>query len=421
MARFAFVSYPAWGHIDFGGRSFLRTARMLVDRGHDVTWVLPIGPDVVVQATRFGVPQLQIRRIVVGIDVQAAIKAAGIAVERIDACFDLMDASQGRDRAIASARTFAAFLTEHRIDACLVDRLAVVAGLGCEAARVPWCVVGGDGARWTTSSELGSIPGTHDAFPFDEVCDALGANDLPEACRRSFWAMSPYLNLTFLFRGFSATVPAVPTHFVGGRVRSDEARETVLVTLGTTFGREALDAFLRGVVELSSLAPDRAVEILTSTPAITRQLVEDVASAPRVVVRDWAPYDEAFGRASVAIGHGGNGFVWHAVAAAVPMIAVPTRAGDQRYGADRIVELGLGVRIEPDAVTGAALEAAIREVAAGTRVHARVRDASAALASGGGVDAAVRLVEQLAATARAVVSCVDAPCCCAVSSAVART
>lgn len=387
MSRFVFVSYPAWGHIDFGGGSYLGLARALADRGHEVTWVLPIGPDVVMHVMRFGVPQLQVRKITVGVDVQAAIERAGIAVERIDACLELMDPSQNRDRAIASSRLFAKLVAERGADACVVDRLAVVAGIGCHVARVPWCSMGGDGTAWTSSDGNGSVPGRHDAFPFDEVCDAVGA-DLPGTCRRSFWAMSPHLNLSFLFPDWAPGPPVVPTHFVGGASATGEARTTTLVTLGTTFARDVLPAFLAAVIDLCARDPGRTVEVLTGAPAITAQLAAH--GLPNLVARDWAPYHEAFARASLAIGHGGNGFVWHSVAAGIPMLAVPTSAGDQRFGAQRLADLGLGARIEPGELVDA-----VHALEADAGVRARVLAMRGVMAAGGGVDAAVRLVEQL--------------------------
>jgi hypothetical protein len=39
VARFLFASVTAWGHLDFGGRGFLRLAAGLRSRGHSVEWL----------------------------------------------------------------------------------------------------------------------------------------------------------------------------------------------------------------------------------------------------------------------------------------------------------------------------------------------------------------------------------------------
>lgn len=395
MASFVFVSLPAWGHIDFGGRGFLRTARGLIESGHTVRWLLAGGTD----ATAAG--------------IQTAISEAGVPVERLDVSLDLVT-NPDVDRAASAVRAFAELLKVRKVDVCVIDRLSMLAGVAAHLAGVPWSVVGSNGAAWMrVAGHLrcrGTVPGPFTAYPMAELCRNVGASDFPEHARDTFWAISPFLNLSFLFRSFFPDASVAPTHFVGGSSGAGDDRGTILVTLGTTFG---MNDFIPSLLDMCArgAAGDVDVELLTGYSAErTEQLARRAAGAPRLTIRSWLPYEVAFRGARLAIGHGGNGFTWHALAAAIPIMAIPSINGDQLFGAERIVALGAGRILDGDGLTPETLERTLRDPSLYDRT--RSHELARVLASGGSVGAAVQLLEVLATTREPVNTCVEPRCCC---------
>ena len=73
----------------------------------------------------------------------------------------------------------------------------------------------------------------------------------------------------------------------------------------------------------------------------------------------WLPHAEVLAQASMMIGHGGYGTTLGALLAGVPQVVVPLFA-DQPYNADRIADIGAGLRA--DAEDPASIRAAVQRV-----------------------------------------------------------
>ena len=395
MARFVFTSHAAMGHIDFGGGSYLRTARLLIDRGHEVRWLLPAnprpGPRVFERLAR----------------VEAAIAAAGVPVSRLGDPFDVNRPFHMQQ--VETVRAFSQFLREQAADACIVDRLSVLAGIGAHAAAVPWAVVGGDGAQWVRRAGWG---GEHGAFvdsPAIEVVRRLGIADFPATSLMTYWAVSPYLNVSFFPRQFFGIAGDAHSHFLGGNAPIAEgARESILVTLGTSYRPEVRDVLLSSLPAVASSGRP-PLEILTGDAEISARLR---AATDRLRVLDWEPYEVAFARSRLAIGHGGTAFLWQAFAAGVPVIAIPSGVGDQSFAAERIERLGVGHSIPPHMLTATRLGAVIDELLQDDATQSRVADFRRLLRSGGGLVVAAELFERLARERSVVNGCIATTCCC---------
>lgn len=395
MARFVFTSHAAMGHIDFGGGSYLRTARLLIDRGHSVRWLLPAnprpGPGVFERLAR----------------VEAAIADAGVPVSRQGDPFDVNRPFHSQQ--VETVRAFSQFLREEAADACIVDRLSVLAGIGAHCAKVPWAVVGGDGTQWVRRPGWGGEHGVFTETPAVGVLRQLGVADFPIASVMTYWAVSPYLNVSFFPREFYGVAQDARSHFVGGSApMASEACASILVTLGNSYRPEVRDQLLSSLP--SVVSPERApIEILTGDAAISARLR---AASDRLRVLDWEPYDVAFARSRIAVGHGGSAFLWHAFAAGVPVIAIPSGVGDQSFGAGRVELLGLGRSIPPRMLTATKLGTVIDEILRDDAMRSRVAGFRRLLHSGGGVAAAAELFERLARERTAVTGCVAPTCCC---------
>lgn len=101
-------------------------------------------------------------------------------------------------------------------------------------------------------------------------------------------------------------------------------------------------------------------------------------------------------RASAFVTHAGMGSAKEGLAAGVPMVAVP-QAVDQFGNADRLVELGVGRRLE----TGASpdeLRAAVLELASDTAVARRLEELRSEIQQEGGAARAADLLEAISAS-----------------------
>ncbi len=162
-------------------------------------------------------------------------------------------------------------------------------------------------------------------------------------------------------------------------------RPVLLVSLGSAYSappgfyRACLDAF-------ADLDRDVVVKV---GPAVDPDALGPV---PRnASVHRWVPQLAVLAHASAFVTHAGMGGcaegLWHGV----PMVAVP-RAVDQFGNADRLVELGVGVRLDVDA-TPDALRAAVTALESSPDVAARCAALRAELRAAGGAAGAADVIE----------------------------
>jgi MGT family glycosyltransferase len=115
----------------------------------------------------------------------------------------------------------------------------------------------------------------------------------------------------------------------------------VLVGMSSTFMDHA-DALQRVTTALGTL-PVRG--LVTTGPAIP---VETIDAPANVTVVEGAPHSEILRHAKVVVSHAGHGTVMKALAAGVPIVALPL-GRDQLDNAARVAHHGAGVRLKPKA------------------------------------------------------------------------
>jgi hypothetical protein len=245
------------------------------------------------------------------------------------------------------------------------------------------------------------------------------------------------LNLSFFPRAFYEHVQAsaIPTqsHFLGSgpSSRSPGDGSILLLTRGNTFNRRLFRQTVLALREFLEQFPVDAL-ILTGAREISERVRSVFADQPRVVVKDWVPYEDAYSYARVAVGHGGTSHVWHGMDRGVPLVAVPA-IGDQKFGASQIERLGIGRAVFAEhrpsfrdggggiAARGEAAQPQIRRrdvldclssLWDDSAAHARVKQMSQSMQGGGGVVGAGALLEHLASHGAPVTTCVEPPCCC---------
>ncbi|MFH0945796.1 MAG: hypothetical protein V2A76_11410, partial [Planctomycetota bacterium] len=243
------------------------------------------------------------------------------------------------------------------------------------------------------------------------------------------WGRSPYLNVSFLPRAFyhdrQDSMPAC-SHFLGAPRDSDEVthdREHLLVALGNTFSPAVLKPLLR-ILEMHLMADESITVLLLAGGS---PLVRNIAKLPNVWDAGWMSYNEAFERSFACIGHGGMNFIWHALHSRITPLIVPSGIGDQLYNATQMQQHGALVefprvtlcsRIPGLRRFGVRLSAVSTSAAARRLLETRrervfpLEGLAAAMETGGGVAAMVRLLEELATARAPVTACPAAPCCC---------
>jgi UDP:flavonoid glycosyltransferase YjiC (YdhE family) len=194
------------------------------------------------------------------------------------------------------------------------------------------------GGAFTT--DLQALADTQRALGLPAPRDGLDAWEAPELL---LVAAPPWLDL-------DAGAPAHVVHAgpLDVRPRAPRDPRRVLLTFSTTVmeGQPAL-------VERACAAVAGLDAVLTLGPAL------DVR-APGIEVLASADHDVLLPGCTAVVGHGGLGTVLRALVHGVPQVLLPL-GRDQAFNADRVEELGAGIRLDP-AASPAEIRAAVRRV-----------------------------------------------------------
>lgn len=127
----------------------------------------------------------------------------------------------------------------------------------------------------------------------------------------------------------------------------------VLVGMSSTFMDHA-DVLRRATTALGKL-PVRG--LVTTGPAVSPESIE---APPNVTVVERAPHSEVLRHTAAVVTHAGHGTVIKALAAGVPVVAIPL-GRDQLDNAARVAHHGAGVRLKPKA-SAEAIARSVRRV-----------------------------------------------------------
>jgi MGT family glycosyltransferase len=247
--------------------------------------------------------------------------------------------------------------------------------------------------------DASGIPGPLAFEPFrTTVANLLRTRDVPSSLEE-FWYRVEDLNLVFVPRAFQFAGDSFDEHFafigpcLEGR-RDDhwtppDDRPVVLVSLGTSFNdhpeffRECVDAF----------AHSRWHAVITLGRRIDPSELGPLPA--NVEVHSWMSHFAVLEHAQVCVTHGGMGTVMQSLYWGRPLVAVPRHAFDVVPMARRIVELGLGRRIDSDRLDAEFLHGIVEEVADDDATLARVKDMQRDIRCAGGAVRAADAVGQL--------------------------
>jgi len=148
----------------------------------------------------------------------------------------------------------------------------------------------------------------------------------------------------------------------------------------------------------------RVITCLAATPyryiVSKGPLHQEIELAPNMTGAEFLPQTSVISLCDLVITHGGNNTVTECLHFGKPMVVLPL-FWDQYDNAQRMHELGLGIRLETYRFTDAELHGALDRLLTDTVLHRRLAIAAAAIQEQDGLRQAARLIEQAAGLALA--------------------
>jgi MGT family glycosyltransferase len=235
-------------------------------------------------------------------------------------------------------------------------------------------------------AEFTDVFGTQGTLPFESFQreDRTGISFMP----RAFHPQGADIGDEVAFTG-----PAIRPRRYTGDFPLDrlEAGKTLFVSLGTVFNNQT--EFFRSCFEAFADQPWTVVLAhgFRVDPAELGPAPANFLLAPSV------PQLPVLERSQLFITHGGMNSTMEALWYGVPMVVVP-QMPEQALTARRVTELGLGVDLDPSAITAAKLAAAVRTVDGTRSYHENVADMRKEVIHAGGASAAADILIARAAS-----------------------
>jgi zeaxanthin glucosyltransferase len=414
VSHFALLSPPLTSH----ARALEALAVALIDRGHRVTWLSQVDAQGLMRDVR-------IQRQVVGRETHPAGSLAAIVSRAASpgGVFGLrrviQDVANATDMFCLDGRKV---LRQIQADVVIADQMEAAGGLLAEALGLPCVSV----ACALPVNREPLIPLPVMPWMYDDSEEAQHRNRV--SARLHDWLMAPHarviqrhargfglparatlaeclsplLQISQTTAGFDFPRSQLPPHFHHvGPLRPpvqtepplgltiDPSKPFVFASLGTLQGgRHAL--FRRMAKACRALD----VQLLVAhCGGLTAPQAAALQAVGATWVTDFASQRAAVQAADVVITHAGLNTVMDALLAGKPMLALPI-AFDQPGAAARLVHAGAGLRLSPTWATTGSIERRLRQLLTSPRFGERASALGAAVASAGGVQRAVDLIER---------------------------
>jgi MGT family glycosyltransferase len=153
---------------------------------------------------------------------------------------------------------------------------------------------------------------------------------------------------------------------------AQRSRPLVYVTMGTEFNKEP--KIFRAISD--GLAGEQIDVIVTVGASGDPDALEP--RPDNVRIERFIPQSRLLHHCSVFVSHGGSGALMGGLNAGVPMLAIPQGA-DQFLNAERILEMGIGLRLMPSELSAGAVREAVRALVEDGRYTEAVRSHRAAI------------------------------------------
>jgi MGT family glycosyltransferase len=143
----------------------------------------------------------------------------------------------------------------------------------------------------------------------------------------------------------------------------------------------------------------RVITCLAATPyryvVSMGPLHEEIELGPNMAGAEFLPQTSVLPLCELVITHGGNNTVTECLHYGKPMVVLPL-FWDQHDNAQRMHELGLGIRLDPYKFTASEMHGALDGLLSDTLLHRRLASAAATIQAHDGLRKAARLIEQAA-------------------------
>ncbi len=403
MANFWFISAPLFGHLDWGG--FLKTAQVLHQQGHNVTWVS--GNPVAGAVTAAGIPFAPVRT--TGWlwppppvpDLESIPPQQAVMLRYTRALDTWLSEDLVGDATVALVE-----LAESlgKPDVIVTDPFLSAAALAAEILNVPLAVCG-----WPAQSELNEeflFPvqknlGNESQQRIARLFERFGLQGVNFSKGPTPSIISPHLHVSYFSENWYASEinSLLPQNiFVGGHpTPATEAPPSwlseipehiplALITLGSVFtGDLGFFAWSAQAVAHLRLVP---VVVLGWNPIEAEAKAELKRSLPKVTrLLNWVDFNQVLPRTRLIIHHGGMGTTHAAAVHGIPQIVVP-HAADQRGQARRVAQAKIGLNLTAHDVRHGALLEGAQALVKDAKIQANVRRFAAELVALGGPEKA---------------------------------
>lgn len=411
MAKFWFMSAPLFSHTDWGG--FLKTARVLADQGHDVTWVSASALAGVIR--RAGIAFAPVSETgwlwppppAPDLSTLAPQEAVMLRYRRA------LDTWLSEDRVAAAVEAFLALAgAMGKPDLIVTDPFLSAAALAAEALGVRLAVCGWPAQRDLDEERLFPVQralGEDSQARIGRLNARFGLQGVNFAQGPTPSILSPHLHISYFTPTWYTADEdnLLPQNlFVGGQPAIPEddppawlaeipqESPLALITLGTTFTGDlgffswAAHAAARvGLIPIvvigwNPIEPEKKAELKAALPPSTRLL-------------NFVNFDHVLPRTRLMIHHGGMGTTHAAVCHGVPQMVVP-HAADQRGQARRVAQAKIGLNLTAHEVRSGALLEGARALLQDRRVQEGARRLAEEMAALGGPPKAAEALARLA-------------------------
>jgi UDP:flavonoid glycosyltransferase YjiC (YdhE family) len=322
------IASAGTGHLDFGGMGFVKLARSLMARGHEVAWISSQH-----QAER-------LRSMGFSAESQPVIDTLSL-----NFFVPVRSVEHNRQRyswLLLQMKSFHSLITSRGPDLILFDRLLAYAAMVAEELTIPYVSIGTPGGHWCLD-ESGTHPSDAPVQKYFQLGAAI-STDLGWRTNSlgSFWVNSPQLNICFVGKDFYGPRPGIPSatvhHFSQRQSGASGTR------FGISFGNQGNESILKMFMEC--LIPNKLVrEPLDIFVGNNAQLINEFQARfqdNRIQFHGWVDFSRHFPELKCLAFFGGIGTIWHCIDNFLPMLVVPGMVGDQLYNGRIVSDRGWG-------------------------------------------------------------------------------
>ena len=393
--HFAFFTFPRFGHV----RPTLATVRLLVERGHRVSYVVADSyADAVAAAGATPLPY------------PSGFPAVVPLMRTADDLAEIFEAYLHEE--LAGLSTAWPAFADDAPDLVVEDALSsgtsrlVADRAGCSVVRVFAGLAGNDEVPLNGAEPDPGDPVLDPGHPVfarlgEDMAALLLAQGIdPEHGQRITATVVPAANLVYVPRSFQPRSECFDESFVfvgpgepppaRGQWRPPPGRRVALVSLGTCapsnprFFRDCAEAFAGTDWHL----------VMTTGGHLEPEQVRELPGS--VELHTFLDHNLVLPHADVQVCQAGAGSLMDAFSRGIPVVAVPQQP-DSRVVARHVEALGLGRALLAEDVTGAAVRAAVDEVTGTAGTRDRVAAMAADIRAAGGATRAVEVLDELSA------------------------